>query len=115
MYVYDLANQLAGELKKNEDVKTYLELKEKIMADETNKALMKKYKKMQFEAQTLVMSGGQLTDEQKAEIQKLGEVLQFNQEISAFLAKEFVVNRILSDIYRIIGESVDVDLSFMEE
>lgn len=112
--VYDLANQLAADLKNDKDVKAYLELKEIIMEDETNKALMKKYKKMQFEAQTTIMSGGKLTDDQQEEIKKLGELLQFNTEISEFLSKEYVVNQILTDIYRIIGEAVDVDLSFME-
>lgn len=112
--VYDLANQLAADLKNDKDVKAYLELKESIMEDETNKALMKKYKKMQFEAQTTIMSGGKLTDDQQEEIKKLGELLQFNTEISEFLSKEYVVNQILTDIYRIIGEAVDIDLSFME-
>lgn len=114
MEIYDTANKLATELKSNPEVKKYLELKDIILQDETNKALMKKYKKLQFEAQTTVMSGATLSDEKKDEIQKLGEVLQFNKEISEFLSLEYVVNRFLSDIYRIIGEAVDIDLSFMD-
>lgn len=114
MEIYDTANKLANELKNSEEVKKYLELKENIMSDETNKALMKKYKKLQFEAQTLAMSGGTLSEEKQEEIKKLGEVLQFNKEISEFLALEYMVNRTLSDIYRIIGEAVEIDLSFMD-
>lgn len=114
MDIYDTANQLAAELKRNPEVKKYLDLKDVLLADETNKALLKKYKKLQFEAQTLVMSGGTLSEEKQEEIRKLGEVLQFNKEISEFLALEYVVNKILSDVYRIIGEAVEIDLSFME-
>lgn len=114
MNIYDTANKLASELKQDEKVKKYLELKEVILADETNKTLMKKYKKLQFEAQTLLLSGGKLSDEQQEEIKKLGELLQFNKEISEFLSLEYFVNQILTDIYRIIGEAVDIDLSFME-
>ncbi len=114
MNIYDTANTLAKELKENSDVKAYIELKTKLMEDETNKALLKKFKKLQFEAQTLVLSGGKLTPEKEEEIKKLSEVLQFNSEITEFLSKEYIVNTILSDIYKIIGQAVDIDLSFME-
>ena len=46
MDIYDTANQLAAELKRNPEVKKYLELKDVLLADETNKALLKKYKKL---------------------------------------------------------------------
>lgn len=114
MDIYDTANQLAAELKRDPKVKKYLELKDTLLADETNKALLKKFKKLQFEAQTTIMSGQQISSEKQEEITKLGEVLQFNKEISEFLSLEYVVNQILSDIYKIIGEAVEIDLSFME-
>ena len=114
MNIYDTANKLAQELKQDEQVKAYIELKDKILEDETNRALLKKYKKLQFEAQTTVLSGGTLSPEKHEEINKLGEVLQFNKDISDFLSREYVVNRILTDIYKIIGEAVDIDLSFMD-
>lgn len=114
MDIYDTANKLAAELKRDPKVKKYLELKDELLKDETNKALLKKYKKLQFEAQTMVMSGQSLSEEKQEEIRKLGEVLQFNKDISEFLSLEYVVNQLLSDVYRIIGEAVEIDLSFME-
>ena len=39
--------------------------------------------------------------------QKIGELLQLNQDASAFLFAEYRLNRVVSDIYKIIAEAID--------
>ncbi|MFR3363266.1 MAG: YlbF family regulator [Christensenellales bacterium] len=48
-------------------------------------------------------------------LQKIGELLQLNQDASAFLFAEYRLNRVVSDIYKIIAEAIDVDLGALEE
>ncbi|MGI6161377.1 MAG: YlbF family regulator [Christensenellales bacterium] len=115
MYVYDKANELADALKNAPEYKKYSELKEKIYSNDSDKALVKKYKKMQFEAQAEYMAGKTPSEEALDEIRKLGEVLQFNKDISEFLSAEYMLNRIIGDVYRIIGQAVELDVSFMEQ
>ena len=48
MIVYDKAHELANEIKQNTDYIEYARLKEIVMADEKNKALLADYKKLQL-------------------------------------------------------------------
>lgn len=41
--------------------------------------------------------------------------MQLNQDASAFLFAEYRLNRVVSDIYKIIAEAIDVDLGALEE
>ena len=54
-------------------------------------------------------------DETMQRLQKIGELLQLNQDASAFLFAEYRLNRVVSDIYKIIAEAIDVDLGALEE
>lgn len=50
MYVYDRANALAQDIKESSEFKEYKALKDEVMADATNKDLIRQYKTLQFEA-----------------------------------------------------------------
>ena len=111
--IYDKANELAAMLKNSEEYKSYTELKEKATANETTKALIKEYHQLQFRAQSAAMSGKR-DDEAMERLKKVGEILQLNREASEFLMAEYRMNIILSDVYKILAEAVDVDLGALE-
>ena len=56
--VYDTARALAAELKASEEYKTYQQTREAAMANDTTKALIAEYHKLQRRAQGVVMQGG---------------------------------------------------------
>ena len=74
----------------------------------------KEYHKLQLAAQAAMVSGKK-DDETMQRLQKIGELLQLNQDASAFLFAEYRLNRVVSDIYKIIAEAIDVDLGALEE
>ena len=115
MYIYDKANELARMLKQSEQYTTYRELADKIEANETDRTMLKEYKKLRFEIQSMYMAGGEPDQEKLDKLAKLGEVLQFNQEITRFLSAEYNLNQLMGDIYKILGEAVDIDLSFLKD
>ncbi len=115
MNVYDRAHELAKGLQESSEYTRYKELKERIFSSESDKELLKKYKKMQFEAQTAYMSGKQPDEETMDKLKKLGEVLQFNKDMTDFMSAEFMLNRMIGDIYKIIGDAVELDLDFLQE
>lgn len=115
MYVYDRANSLAQDIKESSEYKEYKALKDEIFQDETTKNLVRQYKKLQFEAQTQMMSGKQPDAEIMDKIKKLNDVLVFNSKVNEFFIAEYKFNTLISDIYRIIGEACDVDVDFLKE
>lgn len=112
--VYDKANELARLIKESEEFKEYKSTKEKALANDTTAALIKEYHKLQISAQAAIVSGNK-NDEALERLQKLGELLQMNADASAFLFAEYRLNRMVSDIYKILADAIEVDLGVLEE
>jgi len=115
MYVYDKANELAKCIKESSEFDEYKKLKDLVFADDKNKGLIKEYKAMQLKAQTAYMTGTEPESELMEKMQKLGEVLQFNKDVSAFLLAEYKFNTLIGDIYKIIGDACEIDLDLFKE
>ncbi|MDP2892188.1 MAG: YlbF family regulator [Bacillota bacterium] len=115
MYIYDKAHELAGVLKESKEFQEYKSLKEKVYADERTRDLLEEYRKMQFEAQAAYLGGKEPDAGLMEKMQKLGELLQYNPDVTAFFMAERSFHCVLSDIYGIIGEAAEVDLSFLKE
>jgi len=111
--VYDTANTLAAELRASEEYKEYQKTREAAMSNDTTKALIAEYHKLQMQAQAVVMQGKK-DDELFQKLQKIGEVLQLDKDASSFLLAEYRMNRMLGDVYKILAEAIDVDLSGLE-
>jgi cell fate (sporulation/competence/biofilm development) regulator YlbF (YheA/YmcA/DUF963 family) len=115
MYVYDKANELARSIKESSEFKEYKQLKDIVFADEKNKTLIKEYKNLQLKAQTAYMTGTEPDSELMEKMQKLGEVLQFNKDVSEFFIVEYKFNTLIGDIYKIIGDACEIDLDLFKE
>ncbi|MEG1547650.1 MAG: YlbF family regulator [Clostridia bacterium] len=112
--VYDKARELAKLLSESEEFKTYRESRDKAMANDTTKALIKEYHQLQLQAQASMVSGNK-DDLCMERLQKIGEVLQLNPDASVYLMAEFRMNRMLGDVYKILADAIDVDLGMLEE
>lgn len=111
--IYNKARELAKLLSQSEEYTTYKALKEKAMENETTKALISEYHQYQLRAQAAIVSG-QKDEEAMRHLQKIGEVLQLNQEASAYLISEYRLNRMVGDIYKILADAIDANLSMLE-
>ncbi len=115
MYIYDKANELAEMIRTSDEYKIYKSLKDELYADEGNKKMLSDYKKLQFEAQAVYLSGKEVSPETMDKLKKLGEVLQFNPKITEYFSAEYKFNTLISDIYKIIGDACDIDMDFFKE
>lgn len=112
--VYDTARMLAAQLQASEEYKTYLMAREEAFQNETTKALIAEYQRLQVKLQATMLSGGS-NEEMMQKLQKLGELLQFDDKASRFLIAEYRIKTMLGDVYKILAEAVDVDLSMLEQ
>ena len=112
--IYDQVHRLAKDLKETDEYRDYISMRDAAMDNETNRALIKEYKKLQFQLQVALTGGGQPNAADMERLQKISGVLQFSQEASAYLLAELRMQKLLGDIYKIIGEAVELDMGFLE-
>lgn len=112
--VYDKANELAQDIRNSEEYREYRAAKEKAFENQTTASLIKEYHKLQITAQAAMVTGNK-DEESLQRLQKIGELLQMNHDASAFLMAEYRLNRMVSDIYKILAEAIEVDLGMLEE
>ena len=110
MNPYDLAHQLARAMKDSEEYREYARLRETAYEDETNRALLDEYKRLQFRMQAKLASGENMPEDDLQRLQQIGTLLQFNPDVSAYLLAEFRFQRMLSDIFKILADVAGVDL-----
>ena len=110
MNPYDLAHQLARAMKDSEEYREYERLRESAYEDETNRALLDEYKRLQFRMQARLASGESMEQEELTRLQQIGTLLQFNPDVNAYLMAEFSFQKMLSDIFKILADVANIDL-----
>ena len=113
MNVYDQAHALAQSMKNSEEYVEYMRLKEQAYQDDTNRALLDEYKRLQYQMQLKMASGERMEEEDFQRMQKIAGLLQFNQDASAYLLAEFRFQRMLADIYKILAEVAGINLDML--
>ena len=106
----DLAHQLARAMKESEEYREYERLRETAYEDETNRALLDEYKRLQFRMQSKMASGESMPEDDLQRLQQIGALLQFNPDVSAYLLAEFRFQKMLSDIFKILADVANIDL-----
>ncbi len=108
---YSSTYRLAQDIRDSEEYKTYHELKESVMADETTAALVKEYRKLQLQIQMAAMGGGQADSEDMQRFSGISTLLFSKPEVSRFLLSEMQLQQALSDIFKIVTEAADLDIA----
>ncbi|MDO4739193.1 MAG: YlbF family regulator [Eubacteriales bacterium] len=111
--IYDQAHALAAALKQTEEYKEFQRLNDVARADDTNRALMDEYKRLQFRMQAMFASGERMEEDELKRLQQIGSLLQFNQDASAAMLAEMRFQRVIADIYKIIAEAAGIDLDML--
>jgi len=115
MNPYDQAHALAHSLKESEEYKEYKRLREIAYEESTNRALLDEYKKLQFRLQAKMAAGETMPEDDYQRLQQIGTLLQFNQDVTAYLMAEFRFQRMLSDIFKILADVAGVDLDMLAQ
>ena len=108
---YSTTYRLAQEIRDSEEYKTYHDLKESVMAEETTAALIREYRKLQMTIQMSAMSGNAANEEDMQRFSGISSLLFSKPEVSQFLLSEMRLQQALADIFRILTEAADVDMA----
>ena len=107
---YSSTYRLAQDIRDSEEYKTYHELKEQVMAEETTAALVKEYRKLQMTIQMSAMSGQAAGEEDMQRFSGISTLLFSKPEVSRFLLAEMHLQQALADIFKIVTEAADLDM-----
>ncbi len=113
MAVQEAAHALASALRQSEEYTAYINAREKAMEDDSIRGFYKEYKRLQIQAQADAVAGRQ-SPQTLAQLQRIGELLQFDHDAAEFLLAEYRLNNLLGNVYKILAEAVDTDLSMLE-
>lgn len=108
---YSSTYKLAQDIRDSEEYRTYHELKKTVMEDETTAALIREYRKLQMTIQMSAMGGRQAESEDVQRFSGISTLLFSKQEVGQFLMAEMRLQQMLADIFRIVTEAADVDMS----
>lgn len=114
MNIYDKAHELANALKESKEFNDFRNAKELVEKDVKTKEIVYDFKKKQFELQAEHFSGKEPDSEKVANLHNLYNILIANTEISKYFETEFRFSQMISDVYKIIGDSVEMDFDFMK-
>jgi cell fate (sporulation/competence/biofilm development) regulator YlbF (YheA/YmcA/DUF963 family) len=107
---YSSTYKLAQDIRDSEEYKTYHELKESVMGDETTAALIREYRKLQLTLQMAAVSGQTADSEDMQRFSGISTLLFSKQEVSNFLLAEIRMQQTLADIFKIVTEAADVEM-----
>ncbi len=113
MNIYDQTHELARSLRQTEEYTEYMSLRDRAYEDSTNKALLDEYKRLQYRMQLAIASGERMEEDDFQRMQKISQLLQFNQDASAFLLAEFRLQKLLGDMYKILADAAGIDLDML--
>jgi cell fate (sporulation/competence/biofilm development) regulator YlbF (YheA/YmcA/DUF963 family) len=108
---YSTTYRLAQEIRDSEEYKTYHDLKESVLAEETTAALIREYRKLQMTIQMSAMSGNAANEEDMQRFSGISSLLFSKPEVSQFQLSEMRLQQALEDIFRILTEAADVDMA----
>ncbi len=111
---YSKAHALAQSIRESEEWQTYHALRESVMAEETQAALIREYKKLSVKIQMAAMSGQSADSEDMQRFSGISALLFSKPEVSQYLLAEMRMQQAMADIFRILTEAADIDIALPE-
>lgn len=113
MTVYDGAHALARAIRESEEARECKRLKDLAEADETNRALLGEYKRLQTALQLQAMGGSQVPPEDMQRFSQIGSLLYLNSDVQAYLMAEMRVQKLMADVFKIISEAGGLNMDML--
>ena len=114
MNIYDGAHALARAMKESDEFRAYQEAQAAAFENDTNRALIQEFKKLQMKLQVSAASGVSPDRDAMERLQKIASILQFSPECSSYLLAEARVQKVLADIFKILGDAAGLDLDLLQ-
>lgn len=115
MNIYDKTHSLVDSIKSSPEYTEFMAAKKVLDKDAQARAMVKEFiaKQMELEYETM---GGKTEDKVKTgKIQELYQLIAANSKASQFMHSYMKFQRLVADIYKILGDSVAEGMDFFDK
>ncbi|MBE6033846.1 YlbF family regulator [Aminipila sp.] len=108
MNVYDAARSLATAIKESEELKQYEAMKESVSQNSELTEMINDFQAKQMEMQTKQILGQEIDEEFTGQIQQLYGIMMSDPLAAQYLQSELRFSLMMNDIYKILGEVINL-------
>lgn len=108
MNVYDAAHNLARALKNSNEYITLKEKQKKAFSNPRTREILEDFRIKAMEIQRLQMEGKKITAEHRSDMMNFEKVMMEDDIIKDFFDAEMKFNQTMKDVYKILGESINM-------
>lgn len=101
---------LANAISQSDEYLAYAALKDAVMSNDTNKALLHEYQKLQTMLQMAAMAGKETSEEDVQRFTQLSSLLYMNTEVSQYLLAQMRLQRMVGETLQTITKAAGIDL-----
>lgn len=112
--VYDYAHNLARALKDSPEYKAFQSTRDRLKTRPAAEEMVRDFHKKQLDLQTLIMQGKEPSKEQTEGLERLYAVIQNDSDVRDFLMAEQRFSVIIQDVYKILGDAIELDVPGLE-
>ncbi len=109
--IKNASDQLAAAIRQSDECSAYKQLKDAVMADETSKALVNEYQRLQTKLQMAAVTGADSTPDDVQRFQQLASLLMMNASISQYLLAQMRVQQMMSEVFQTITIAADLEIN----
>ncbi len=102
---YDALRALEQALRDSPEVQEYKRLKDTVEENETTRALIKEFKRLQILVQMSAMSCQAVPEEDMQRFQQISSLLYAGTDTSRYLLAEMRLQQVMADIYNAINQA----------
>ena len=107
---YNAAHELARLIEQSDESREYKRLKEVVDENETTKALLKEYKRLQMLLQMSTLNRMNMPTDEMNRFSQISSLLYGGTDTSAFLLSEMRLQQVMADIFSMLTKSAGLSL-----
>ena len=107
---YDAAHELSRQIEKSEECLEYKKLKEIVEENETTKALLKEYRRLQMMLQMSSLNRSNMPSDEMNRFSQISSLLYGGTDTSAFLMAEMRLQQVMADIFSMLTKSAGLSM-----
>lgn len=104
--------QLADAIRQSEAYQQYKALKDSVMANETNRALLKEYQRTQTRLQMAAATGSEAAGDDVERFQKLSALLYMNGEMAQYLVAQMRLYKLAGEVFQQVSAAAEMDMEW---
>ena len=108
--VREATERLAAAIRDSETYRQYKDLKETVMAEEANRALLKEYQRTQTRLQMAAAAGVNAEEEDVQRFNRMSSLLYMNADVAQYLVAQMRLTQMAGEVFQRVAKAAELEL-----